>query len=56
MQNEHTLDQGVTTVQLNHTAVYASDRSLSAEFLAAVLAWRWAHRSAPSCPSTSVTG
>ncbi|MFG3541858.1 VOC family protein [Streptomyces clavifer] len=37
MQNEHTLDQGVTTVQLNHTAVYASDRSLSAEFLAAVL-------------------
>ncbi|MEV8564915.1 VOC family protein [Streptomyces sp. NPDC051322] len=27
----------VTTVQLNHTAVYASDRHLSAEFLAAIL-------------------
>lgn len=27
----------VTTVQLNHTAVYARDRQLSAEFLAAVL-------------------
>ncbi|GGT20726.1 hypothetical protein GCM10010271_24880 [Streptomyces kurssanovii] len=27
----------VTTVQLNHTAVYAKDRRLSAEFIAAVL-------------------
>ncbi|MEW2551290.1 VOC family protein [Streptomyces zhihengii] len=27
----------VTTVQLNHTAVYARDRRLSADFLAAVL-------------------
>ncbi|QIP85910.1 VOC family protein [Streptomyces sp. Tu 2975] len=27
----------VTSVQLNHTAVYAKDRRLSAEFLAAVL-------------------
>ncbi|MFI6400923.1 VOC family protein [Streptomyces sp. NPDC050548] len=26
-----------TTVQLNHTAVYAADRQLSAEFLAAIL-------------------
>ncbi|WP_405387137.1 VOC family protein [Streptomyces sp. NBC_01102] len=37
MRNEQTLDEGVTTVQLNHHAVYASDRYLSAEFLAAVL-------------------
>ncbi|KJY42145.1 glyoxalase/bleomycin resistance protein/dioxygenase [Streptomyces sp. NRRL B-1568] len=27
----------VTTVQLNHTAVYAKDRQLSAEFIAAIL-------------------
>ncbi|MEU1891797.1 MULTISPECIES: VOC family protein [Streptomyces] len=27
----------VTTVQLNHTAVYAKDRRLSAEFIAAIL-------------------
>jgi catechol 2,3-dioxygenase-like lactoylglutathione lyase family enzyme len=27
----------VTTVQLNHTAVYAEDRRLSAEFIAAIL-------------------
>ncbi|MFD4032026.1 VOC family protein [Streptomyces sp. NPDC058637] len=37
MRNEQTLDEGVTTVQLNHHAVYAYDRSLSAEFLAVVL-------------------
>lgn len=30
-------DHGQQAVQLNHTAVYAKDRQLSAEFLAAVL-------------------
>ncbi|MBT2364749.1 VOC family protein [Streptomyces sp. ISL-10] len=29
--------QSVTTVQLNHTAVYAEDRRLSAEFIAVIL-------------------
>ncbi|MFD9498056.1 VOC family protein [Streptomyces sp. NPDC060035] len=37
MLSQHTPEQGVTTVQLNHTAVYATDRSLSAEFMAAIL-------------------
>ncbi|MFE7750590.1 VOC family protein [Streptomyces sp. NPDC057428] len=35
--HQHAPDQGATVVQLNHTAVYATDRSLSAEFIAAVL-------------------
>lgn len=30
-------EQSVTTVQLNHTVVYAKNRELSAEFIAAVL-------------------
>lgn len=33
----HELERPTAGVQLNHTAVYASDRYLSAEFLAAVL-------------------
>ncbi len=33
----HAPELPVTSVQLNHTAVYASDRQLSAEFLAAIL-------------------
>lgn len=36
-QHSHAPDSPVTTVQLNHTAVYASDRQLSAEFLAVIL-------------------
>lgn len=36
-QHPPATDQGTTVVQLNHTAVYARDRSLSAEFIAAVL-------------------
>ncbi|MGW0775799.1 VOC family protein [Streptomyces sp. NPDC002835] len=30
-------EQSVTTVQLNHTAVFAKDRRLSAEFIATIL-------------------
>ncbi|MEW2631897.1 VOC family protein [Streptomyces sp. NPDC048389] len=30
-------EQSVTTVQLNHTVVYAEDRQLSAEFIATIL-------------------
>ncbi|EDY66818.2 cysteine transferase [Streptomyces pristinaespiralis ATCC 25486] len=39
MESHHTMPQPmpVTTVQLNHTAVYAKDRRLSAEFIAAIL-------------------
>lgn len=37
MCSQYAPEQGVTTVQLNHTAVYATDRSLSAEFMAAIL-------------------
>ncbi|MEU6394613.1 VOC family protein [Streptomyces sp. NPDC046939] len=33
----HTPELAADAVELNHTAVYASDRSLSAEFIAAVL-------------------
>jgi catechol 2,3-dioxygenase-like lactoylglutathione lyase family enzyme len=33
----HESELSATTVQLNHTAVYASDRHLSAEFIAAIL-------------------
>ncbi|WP_394436511.1 VOC family protein [Streptomyces sp. SGAir0957] len=36
-QNAHSPGGAAHAVELNHTAVYASDRSLSAEFLAAVL-------------------
>ncbi|CAM5331566.1 VOC family protein [Streptomyces atroolivaceus] len=36
-QDPHTAQQGVDVVQLDHHAVYARDRSLSAEFIAAVL-------------------
>ncbi|MBL1082741.1 VOC family protein [Streptomyces actinomycinicus] len=36
-QNTHASQLPAAAVQLNHTAVYASDRSLSAEFLAAIL-------------------
>ncbi|MFF4409177.1 VOC family protein [Streptomyces sp. NPDC001262] len=39
-QPQHTLDLPVTTVQLNHTAVYAKDRQLSAEFIAVILGLR----------------
>lgn len=36
-QDRHESALPVATVQLNHTAVYARDRRLSAEFLAAIL-------------------
>ncbi|EST36586.1 VOC family protein [Streptomyces roseochromogenus] len=36
-QYPHTSELPAAAVQLNHTAVYASDRHLSAEFLAAIL-------------------
>ncbi|MFE4452465.1 VOC family protein [Streptomyces sp. NPDC056796] len=36
-QDAHATQQGVAEVQLNHHAVYATDRSLSAEFIAVVL-------------------
>ena len=36
-QYPHESEPSATCVQLNHTAIYASDRHLSAEFLAAVL-------------------
>ncbi|MET9509817.1 VOC family protein [Streptomyces flavidovirens] len=36
-QRPHASERPVTAVQLNHTAVYASDRHLSAEFIAAIL-------------------
>ncbi|MEV6751073.1 VOC family protein [Streptomyces sp. NPDC051214] len=35
--HSHDVETPVTTVQLNHTAVYAKDRQLSAEFLAVIL-------------------
>lgn len=34
---EHGSETSITVVQLNHTAVYAPDRQLSAEFIAAIL-------------------
>ena len=36
-QDPHESQQGVDVVQLDHHAVYATDRGLSAEFIAAVL-------------------
>lgn len=36
-QHPHAPERPVTAVQLNHTVVYASDRHLSAEFIAAIL-------------------
>ncbi|MEV6171609.1 VOC family protein [Streptomyces sp. NPDC051954] len=36
-QHPHESEPSATTVQLNHTAIYASDRHLSAEFIAAIL-------------------
>ncbi|WP_328869561.1 VOC family protein [Streptomyces sp. NBC_00287] len=36
-QHPHAPELPTTSVQLNHTAVYARDRQLSAEFLAAIL-------------------
>ncbi|OAR24267.1 bleomycin resistance protein [Streptomyces sp. ERV7] len=36
----HASEPSVVAVQLNHTAVYASDRYLSAEFIAAILGLR----------------
>nr|WSY54036.1 VOC family protein [Streptomyces sp. NBC_00886] len=36
-QYPHESELSTTTVQLNHTAVYARDRHLSAEFIAAIL-------------------
>ncbi|BDM70289.1 hypothetical protein HEK616_37760 [Streptomyces nigrescens] len=36
-QHAHTSELPTTLARLNHTAVYASDRRLSAEFLAAIL-------------------
>ncbi|MET9436476.1 VOC family protein [Streptomyces sp. NPDC006551] len=36
-KSPHASELPVTTVQLNHTVVYARDRRLSAEFLAAIL-------------------
>ncbi|MFI0241138.1 VOC family protein [Streptomyces sp. NPDC016845] len=36
-QYPHAPERAALTVELNHTAVYASDRHLSAEFIAAVL-------------------
>jgi catechol 2,3-dioxygenase-like lactoylglutathione lyase family enzyme len=36
-QHRHAPELPTTSVQLNHTAVYATDRQLSAEFLAAIL-------------------
>ncbi|WP_030797738.1 VOC family protein [Streptomyces sp. NRRL S-337] len=36
-QHSHPSELPTTVAQLNHTAVYASDRQLSAEFLAAIL-------------------
>ncbi|MFE9396543.1 VOC family protein [Streptomyces flavidovirens] len=36
-QQPHASERSVTAVQLNHTVVYASDRHLSAEFVAAIL-------------------
>jgi catechol 2,3-dioxygenase-like lactoylglutathione lyase family enzyme len=37
MPHDHEYQRPVTTVQLNHTAVYATDRQLSAEFIAEIL-------------------
>jgi hypothetical protein len=34
---QHYYESAITTAQLNHTAVYATDRHLSAEFLATIL-------------------
>ncbi|MFE6363167.1 VOC family protein [Streptomyces sp. NPDC057806] len=39
-QHPHTPELPTQAVQLNHTAVYATDRHLSAEFLAAILGLR----------------
>ncbi|MCZ4123449.1 VOC family protein [Streptomyces sp. H39-S7] len=39
-QHPHASDLPATTVQLNHTAVYASDRHRSAEFIALILGLR----------------
>lgn len=36
-QHPHTSERSVTAVQLNHTVVHASDRHLSAEFIAVIL-------------------
>ncbi|MER5220522.1 VOC family protein [Streptomyces flaveus] len=36
-QSPHEPEPSTATVQLNHTVVYASDRQLSAEFIAAIL-------------------
>ncbi|MFF3327854.1 VOC family protein [Streptomyces sp. NPDC002889] len=37
LDQQHKHEPPVTAVQLNHTAVYAKDRQLSAEFIAAIL-------------------
>ncbi len=39
-QRQHEAELPTNTVQLNHTAVYATDRHLSAEFIAAILGLR----------------
>lgn len=54
-QHPDTSELPTTTAQLNHTVVYATDRHLSAEFLAAVLELKVGAPSAPSFPSTSAT-
>ncbi|MEV4335371.1 VOC family protein [Streptomyces sp. NPDC049597] len=48
--DQHDPQPPVTAVQLNHTAVYARDPHLSAEFIAAVLGLRVAARFGPFLP------
>ncbi|WP_329403658.1 VOC family protein [Streptomyces melanogenes] len=49
-QHPHSSAPSVAAVQLNHTAVYASDRHLSAEFLAAILGLKVAAPFGPFLP------
>ena len=39
-QRQHEAELSANAIQLNHTAVYATDRHLSAEFIAAILGLR----------------
>ncbi|MFE6037330.1 VOC family protein [Streptomyces sp. NPDC056452] len=50
MCSQYAPEQGVTTVQLDHTAVYATDRHLSAEFMAAVLGLEVGRQFGPFLP------
>ncbi|MFD9540121.1 VOC family protein [Streptomyces sp. NPDC060022] len=50
MCSQYAPEQGVTTVQLDHTAVYATDRHLSAEFMAAILGLEVGRQFGPFLP------